>query len=431
MIVVHILVVALWMVLAATLQAADPLAVESTTPTPSGSSVIGEPSIADRVIDGDAKTEEFMPSDPLLTGRFWVDKEFLFWWGQGAKSPALVTGSPAGTPIQQAGLIGAPGTRILAGNQPLNGDVSWGGQWRGGVWLDDCRTWGLEAGVFFLDDTGDSSHWGSSDGSLIVSRPFVDAISGQNNAQLISYPGVLAGTVDVDSSTTSLWGLDVVNRFPLCCCQAPGDCDSFSNYSRWDLLAGYRHFALSDQLRIEENLFPLEPTFVPGTQLNLVDQFRASNQFDGLVMGLLGERWRNRLYGMAAFRLNVGQVTRHVDINGQTTVTVPGNPTAIGTGGLYALPSNIGSYRDADWTVLPELQLRLGRRLYRRWTVFGGYQLLIWPHVARAAEQIDTVVNTELLPPPLPLTGPYRPAYTGHTSTFWLQGLSLGIDCRF
>jgi hypothetical protein len=82
--------------------------------------------------------------------------------------------------------------------------------------------------------------------------------------------------------------------------------------------------------------------------------------------------------------------------------------------------------------VLPELQARLGYRLAAGWTISAGYHLLVWPHVARSAEQIDTTVNTQLLPPPLdPSTGPQRPAYIGHTSTFWIQGLTLGLQARF
>jgi len=131
-------------------------------------------------------------------------------------------------------------------------------------------------------------------------------------------------------------------------------------------------------------------------------------------------------------KLNVGQVTRDVTIDGETTVAVPGDVPSTGDGGLYALSSNMGHHRNSQWTVLPEFQAKLGYQVTRCWTAYAGYNLLIWPHVARASEQIDPVVNTDLLPPPLvPTNGPARPVFSDPTSTLWIQGLTLGITGRF
>ena len=58
--------------------------------------------------------------------------------------------------------------------------------------------------------------------------------------------------------------------------------------------------------------------------------------------------------------------------------------------------------------------------------------IMVWPDVARAAEQIDPVVNTNQLPPPInPLTCPARHAFFDKTSTLWIQGVTLGLDWRF
>jgi len=51
--------------------------------------------------------------------------------------------------------------------------------------------------------------------------------------------------------------------------------------------------------------------------------------------------------------------------------------------------------------------------------------------VARAAEQIDPAVNTNLIPPVIDNSGPARPAFFGPTSTLWIQGVSLGVNLQF
>src|SRR5262249_16786462 len=45
-------------------------------------------------------------------GRIWVDVEWLAWWIRGSSIPPLLTSSPAGTDLGQAGVLGAPGTNV-------------------------------------------------------------------------------------------------------------------------------------------------------------------------------------------------------------------------------------------------------------------------------------------------------------------------------
>ena len=68
------------------------------------------------------------------------------------------------------------------------------------------------------------------------------------------------------------------------------------------------------------------------------------------------------------------------------------------------------------------------RRLHLR----CGYDFLFWPSVYRAGDQIDMTINPYLLPPPVtPLPGPLRPAPRLHQTSFWAQGVSLGLEYRF
>ena len=57
---------------------------------------------------------------PPLSGGFWIGAEYLLWSAKGDKLPPLVTTSPAGTPAPLAGVLGAPGTSVLFGDESVN-----------------------------------------------------------------------------------------------------------------------------------------------------------------------------------------------------------------------------------------------------------------------------------------------------------------------
>jgi hypothetical protein len=195
---------------------------------------------------------------------------------------------------------------------------------------------------------------------------------------------------------------------------------------------GYRFFGFRDRITITENLFPTDPQLVPGTNIIVRDDFEAENWFHGLAIGLAAERSWGRCYVAGEARVNLGATIREVRIRGSTVVSVPGDVTTVNTGGLLALPSNIGTYRSADFTAIPEFDLRVGCQITPRLRAFVGYTLIIWPNVARAGEQIDTVVNPFLIPPASPNPpGPARPAFQNPTSTLWVQGVSAGLEFRW
>src|SRR5437868_8563481 len=45
-------------------------------------------------------------------GRLWFSADYLSGWVQPARLPPLVTTSPAGTPLAQAGVLGLPATSV-------------------------------------------------------------------------------------------------------------------------------------------------------------------------------------------------------------------------------------------------------------------------------------------------------------------------------
>ncbi|OWK43208.1 hypothetical protein FRUB_02807 [Fimbriiglobus ruber] len=234
------------------------------------------------------------------------------WFASGASQPPLVTGSPAGTPRTAAGVLGQPGTTVLSGSDGYG--VLPGFRIRGGYWFDEGQTCGLDGSFFFLGQ-GSNSSGVSSPGSPIYSRPYIDGATGLPAAELVSYPGVLAGGVTT-RDTLNFIGGDINLRNNLCCSCA----------GRIDLITGFQVLNLGETLTVTENLTALggTPGVPAGTNIVVMDRFSTQNTFYGGQVGLAGEWWAGRwsLGGRAAVGLGVVHST--VNIDGSTTITPPG-----------------------------------------------------------------------------------------------------------
>jgi hypothetical protein len=338
---------------------------------------------------------------------------------KGDRLPPLITASPPGTPRDQAGVLGAPGTTVLFGDDRVNDEMRLGYRIRAGLWLDCDQTCGIEGDIFFLDPTGDGASF-SSTGSPILGRPFLNA-NGAPDAQLVAFPGVIAGTVTASNDSTA-WGATVNARHRLCC-----GC----NY-RVDALLGYRFLGLSDTLTVGENLVATDPEgdIEAGTRFQIQDRFRTTNAFHGGQLGLKGEHWRGRAFLGWNVSVALGNVHQSIDIGGSTRIANPGQTLAVLPGGLLALQSNSGQFDRDDFAVLPAAGVSAGVRLTERLHVFAGYDFMYLSHVTRPGDVIDLTVNPALLPPPVG-GGPARPAVLGGSSDYWLHGVSAGVEWRF
>ena len=83
---------------------------------------------------------------------------------KGDRPPPLVTASAAGTPLAQAGVIGAPATTVLFGDSNVNGGWRSGGRLQAGYWFDPSRSKGVEVSFFDLQDasTGFAANSGTN-----------------------------------------------------------------------------------------------------------------------------------------------------------------------------------------------------------------------------------------------------------------------------
>jgi len=352
------------------------------------------------------------------------------WWARGGRVPALVSTTPNGT---------LPATTTLYGDATYNDRYRSGLYTQGGMWFDCCRNWGVQGEYFFVGRES-SPFFATSDGDPVLARPFTNANTGDPTQELIAFPGTVVGSVRVRNDN-ALAGGGVFLRRNLCCwsdccdnaCDDCGGCGFCGqDCCRLDCVFGYRTYRFNDNLGVNEPLTSIDPTSgtAVGTQFNVTDSFRTQNSYNGFEIGLIADRYRGRWMYEGAARIAVGNMQQVVAINGSTIVSFPGQPTAFNQGGILALSSNIGRYTHDSFTAVPQLAGRIGYRLTERLTFLVGYTAIFIGQVARAGDQIDTVVNPNLIPPVVP-GGPNRPSFALHTSDLWLQGITLGGEYSF
>ncbi len=368
----------------------------------------------------------------------WLSVEYLGWWQDGMSLPPLVSSNATAVPQAQAGVRGAPGYQTLFGGGEVLEDNFDGARVGFGVWLDKCHTWGIGADLFRIGRESIGFQRDST-GAPILARPFFNTATGLEDSELIAFPGVVTGRVNVDaSSELQGWGVHL-RRLSHASegCSGGFFCGCPQHFCRrTEGLFGYRGMQLDENVRIRERL-----TGVPGTtaaggeQFDITDSFDTRNQFNGIDLG-----WSQRLVRGywtldTGVRLALGNNRQRVAIAGSSIITDPsGNPNTPQTfqGGLLAQRSNIGVYEQNEFAVIPELNAKLGYQLTDNLRITLGYTFLYWSNVVRPGEHISTDLNPALLPPEsTPFTGVLRPSFAFDTTDYWAQGLSFGGEYRW
>ena len=238
-----------------------------------------------------------------------------------------------------------------------------------------------------------------------IVRPFVDG-SGPTLVQdsvSVREPGISTGDLlahaysDVQGGDILLKGLWLKN------------CDSTTEW-----LLGYQNARLTDSIDVHSTTIPTGST----TLLELRDQFRTVNQFNGATLGLSRTLYSPRWSLGSMFKLGMGDLQRDVTISGFQNL---GNDP---TNGLLARNPANGVYSTNTFAFSPEVNVTLGYRLTRNIEATLGYNYLGLPKVARAGQQIDTVSD-------LDSANPTRPRFILQESNFSLHSLNYGLQYRY
>jgi hypothetical protein len=355
----------------------------------------------------------------------WVDLEYLLWRLKPQRLPPLITTGP----VQGQGIIGQPGTVVLFGDgAPQETEWRSGFRVNAGIYLDCCHCWNLE-GSFFLFPRQSNSQVFGSNLCTFLARPFFSLNTCTETSEINSELGLARGS-KVASLPSRFLGGDVNLSKMLCC-----DC-----CYRVDLLGGFRFLELDEAVEIDEfiqvNSGTLPPPFqqfqqFAGDTIQVTDCFATRNQFYGGQVGLDAAyacgRWQLDVKG----KLALGVTHEIIDISGSQTLTTPTGQVSHFTGGLLALPSNIGHFDHDEFAVVPEININIGYRLSKCLVAYVGYDFLYWSRVARPGDQIDRVVDTTQIPnfaQSTTPTGVARPAVPFTQSDFWAHGLNVGVE---
>jgi hypothetical protein len=395
-------------------------------------------------------------SRPILS----VRGEYLLWWADGMPIPPLVVRGEVndnGTPSTVDDFF--DNAFVVYGNEDILDEARSGGRLTVTYWLDDYGRYALEGDYFGFGQV-ESQFVDGGDGTFpIVGRPFIDARTGLNAVEDVSFPGIM-GTVTVDADST-FQSAGIRLRRSLCCvsgcdteCGDAVTCGSgvcgpmgcgvgvdggapclqiFKKGTRHvDVTYGARWAQLDEGLNIREDLEVIAPSPTPdiGTTFMVNDNFATSNEFIGGELGFLYD-WQYKRFSIEFLsRLAIGRTRQRVAINGFTVNTPPGGPAETGVGGLLALSSNIGDYERNELSVLPQLGITAGYNVTDRLKLVGGYTFVYWSRVVRPGDQIDLEVNPELLPfTTTPGDGlPARPQFVFRDTDFWAHGINAGIE---
>jgi len=98
--------------------------------------------------------------------------------------------------------------------------------------------------------------------------------------------------------------------------------------------------------------------------------------------------------------------------------------------------TNIGTHQRTVFAVLPEVGLNVGYQITPCMSVCVGYTFLFTNNVVRPGNQINRNINpTQAVSyvgePPVSLQGPAQPTFQFNGSSFWAQGINVGLGFRF
>jgi hypothetical protein len=357
----------------------------------------------------------------IFLSRLWFRAEYLAWDTKGQQIPALVTASPLATPPADAGDLDASSTAILFGDQTIHDRWRSGGRLTVGYWWDQSQWGGVEFSYFGVD--GHDTQFSDDERTgRILARPFYDVVTGEGESLLVSYPGVLEGGIDIEADMEFTGAEFLFRRMGY-----------LSPTARVDFVAGYRYARLMDQLKIRESLFPLDAAsgLSPGTFVDRRDLFRSENEFHGGQFGVIadwiGPRWGLQVLG----KVGIGATRAANSISGSTTtLDLSDDSLTVASGGLLALPSNIGDFNEPRFATFSELGISAQYYIGCQLKLSAGYTLMYWSELIRYGQQVQLDVNPSQIGGGT-LVGPALPRATERRSDFWAQGITFGVEYLF
>lgn len=346
--------------------------------------------------------------------RGWFNAGYLLWWAKSSDLPVLATASsdPNGS-----GALGDTNTGIVFGGTSINGEARGGGKFDFGMWLDSGHTSAWQLTYYFLGEK-EESFFGSQEDYPLLARPFFNVEAASEDARIIADPDEFDGSMNLravtELHTSALAYRQLVSR-------RPG--------GRVDCLMGYRFAYLGESVNIVHSSTDLSSADA-GTVIDLADSFDTRNTFHGAEIGFELQQQMDRIWNCVCIaKIALGGSHSETQIVGQTT-TDDGATSTTTSSGLLVQDSNRGIFRDTEFNTVSEFGISLNRRVTDNFSFTFAYNILLWSHVMRAAEQIDRNINPTQIPPGT-LSGPALPAFPNNSTSYWAHGINFNLEGRF
>lgn len=371
--------------------------------------------------------------EPCGCDRFWVDAEYLYWKIQDCPEsvPLVVEGSTV-SPI-----LGSSGTKVVLGGKKINTNWRSGGKITLGYWFDDERCFGVEANYFLLPYLSKKHSVFSSGepGTGFLGVPYFNVTTGAEASYALSN----SNAAIQGGAWSGLGALRLQNRMQGAELNALftllNDCCSCYQVG---LLAGFRYWNFDERV----TFFTSSPYLAhAGNVFQTKDKFEVENNFYGGQIGIEFDYACNCFFFNIKGKVALGANCSSVDIDGRfltndfNTTSFVGTPQAV-VGGLFALPTNIGHHHKTYFSVLPEVSVNVGYKLWECLRLQVGYSFLYASNVLRAGKQINRHINPtqsgaiEYTTTPV-LVGKAAPKACHKTQGIWAQGLNAGLVFSF
>ena len=345
---------------------------------------------------------------PCSRENLWVDLDFLLWWRDQRRFPALVTQGDPGT---------LPSATVLFGGS-VDETAQPGGRLEVGLWLDDRRWYGLGGHFVAVSDArvrlaADSANLG------FLARPFLNvAVSPPvQDALVVGNTETTAGQLDLTTGSKML-ASDFFVRWLL----------RRTARSRVDWLFGYQFARIDEDLEVSSATQTVPDAL---SSIAVSDVFRTTNQYHAGHIGLKGE-YRFGYWGLELLaRFGFGNMRQQVVISGSTTAR-DDTGTSTRASGLLAQGTNSGTYVQNEFAFMEDVGVKLVYYPFDRLKLSVGYSLMYWTSVLRPGNTIDFGVDSRLLDnDPTNDSLATRPAFVFNPEDFYVHGLTLGLECRF
>ncbi|MHC2066929.1 BBP7 family outer membrane beta-barrel protein [Bremerella sp. T1] len=366
---------------------------------------------------GDYVQYENFPGDACGNGcalppRAYGSFDTLIVWRHGGNFPAILTTSdPA-----DEGVLGAPTTQILFGDEYESGDANIGGRITIGLWLDDYQNWSIGGRFMGLVDEGADYSTTSNEFSTLA-FPFFDPVSGMNDSFVVALPG--NGTNAADNTTVNLTNDNSVYMGDLFVTK-----HIYTNHgNRWDFVTGYSYAKIEDSFNNNTTFTAQDAgstSFPLGSVVNVQDNFDATNEFHGGQFGLIAEFQDGPFSWRAMGKISVGGMKQEATVSGATTI----DGAFARNGGVFTNDANIGTYTRDQFAYIPEATVDMIYAYNCNLDFKIGANFVYFSDVVTGATMVNTTVDPSAF-------NPTAPQFNFIEQDFWVLGMTLGMEYHY